>query len=81
MIFEPSVLDFVVSSVRQLFNNDSITAQDNFFERGGDSMAAIDFVALIQQKYKIKLDLVTLFEQRKLENLAQVIATQLSHGQ
>ncbi|MDA9271920.1 acyl carrier protein [bacterium] len=77
---EASTLDFVVTLVRRLFNNESITEQDDFFEQGGDSIAAIDFIALVQQEYGIKLDLVTLFEQRQLYKLADIIMSKIQHG-
>jgi acyl carrier protein len=58
---------------QQLLGVDSIGANDNFFDLGGDSILAIHLFAEIEKVFKIKLPVSVLFDAPTLEELAETI--------
>ena len=51
---------------------------DDFFEYGGDSLRAIQFVNFVKKRYGMELSLQTLFQQSKLALLSQTVETEIS---
>ena len=74
------VLDFLIKSVKYLLEIDHVTENDDFFTLGGDSLTAIDLIALIQKQYQIKLELIVLFENRTLVDLSNAIIKKTSNN-
>jgi len=56
-----------------LLNREEISAEDDFFLLGGDSLAAVHLMLEIEQAFGRELGLGTLFEQPRLEALAALI--------
>lgn len=78
-VTKADVLDFLADTIKNLLQIDNVNDSDDFFMLGGDSLAAIDLIALIQKQYQIKLELVMLFENRTLAKLSHVIIEQISN--
>ncbi|QDR79913.1 non-ribosomal peptide synthetase [Sporomusa termitida] len=57
----------------EVLNYQAPGLDDDFFEFGGDSLRAIQFVNLVKKRYGIELSLQTLFQQSKLALLAQTV--------
>ena len=57
----------------QLLNIDSVGVKDSFFDLGGHSLVAINLMSKIQQQFGKKLPLATLFTNRTIEDLANLI--------
>ncbi len=57
-----------------------IGAQDNFFERGGHSLAAVQVVARLRRPHGIAVSLPQLFQYPLLADLAQVLEPETSSG-
>ncbi len=74
------VIDFLIASVKNLLGIDHVTENDDFFTLGGDSLAAIDLIALIQKQYQFKLELIVLFENRTLIDLSNAIIEKISNN-
>lgn len=74
------VLNFLIESVKNLLEINDVIESDDFFTLGGDSLAAIDLIALIQKQYQIKLELVVLFENRTLVDLSNAIIEKISNN-
>jgi acyl carrier protein len=46
---EKSVLDAVLAAYRQILDDPSVSADDDFFELGGDSFQAMDVMAALEE--------------------------------
>jgi len=58
---------------QQLLGIDSIGFHQNYFDLGGDSSIAVQLFARIEQVFKVKLPLATLFEAPTIEELARLL--------
>jgi thioesterase domain-containing protein/acyl carrier protein len=58
---------------REVLGVSSVSAEDNFFERGGYSLLALRLYGRIEQEFGIRLPLPTLFQAPTLEALAEVL--------
>ncbi|MGN7610536.1 amino acid adenylation domain-containing protein [Magnetococcales bacterium HHB-1] len=63
-----------------LLNRSPIGVQDDFFDLGGHSLIAVQLMAKINQHFRLKLPLATLFQGATIEQLASII-DQKSHDQ
>lgn len=68
---ERSLLD----GLRQLLGQPQITANDNFFDVGGDSLSAMRFCAAVSEQHGVDVPLVTLFEVDSLQDLIAHVRT------
>lgn len=57
----------------KLLHHASIGIYDNFFEIGGDSLAAIDLTLQIEKKFNISLPIAALLEAPTVEKLAEML--------
>lgn len=48
-----------------------VSADDDFFQIGGDSMSAISLVHEIEKQYGVRLSLATLFNLRKINKIIE----------
>jgi amino acid adenylation domain-containing protein len=58
---------------KKVLNFDKIDINDNFFEIGGDSLAAINLTTHIYEKMKIKVNIKNVFENPTIKELSQFI--------
>lgn len=79
-VTKTDVLDFLMGSVKNLLQIEDVMKSDDFFTLGGDSLTAIDLISLIQKQYQIKLELIALFENKTLDELANVIIERISNN-
>lgn len=57
----------------EILNIDPVGVKDNFFELGGHSLLAVNLMAKIQRRFDKQLPLSTLFTNRTIEDLANLI--------
>ncbi|CAM5241032.1 MULTISPECIES: phosphopantetheine-binding protein [Streptomyces] len=64
---------------RSLFGIDEVSADDNFFALGGNSLTAIRFLARVEEQFaEDVLPPETLYEDPRLASLAQAIDTAMA---
>ena len=59
----------LLDGLRQLLGQPQITANDNFFDVGGDSLSAMRFCAAVSEQHGVDVPLATLFEVDSLQDL------------
>jgi len=59
----------LLDGLRQLLGQPRITARDNFFDVGGDSLSAMRFCAAVSEQHGVDVPLVKLFEVDSLQEL------------
>lgn len=67
-------LSITLSAFRQVLGNPSVGPDDDFFELGGDSMQAIDAVALIEATVGVEIPTAWFFTFPTAAELASAIA-------
>jgi amino acid adenylation domain-containing protein len=68
----------LLSLVRELLQNDAITAEDNFFLAGGHSLLGMQLVMRLRKAFDVAFTLRQLFEAPTVETLALLIETKLT---
>jgi thioesterase domain-containing protein/acyl carrier protein len=58
---------------RKLLSLESVDKEQNFFDLGGDSSLAVRMFAEIEDIFKVKLPLATLYESPTIEDLARIV--------
>lgn len=58
---------------QELLGLETVSADQNYFDLGGDSSLAVHLFARIEKRFHIKLPLATLFEAPTIEELARVV--------
>jgi phthiocerol/phenolphthiocerol synthesis type-I polyketide synthase E len=58
---------------QQLLGIESVDLDQNYFDLGGDSILAVQLFAQIEQVFKVKLPVATLFDAPTIKELAQVL--------
>jgi phthiocerol/phenolphthiocerol synthesis type-I polyketide synthase E len=71
----------VIEIWRELFGIDSIRSEDNFFDRGGNSLIALQLVAQLRTTFKIDLPLRVVFESQSVTALTGRIFEMLTREQ
>ena len=56
---------------------DSVEAQQNYFDLGGDSSTAVQMFARIAREFDVKLPLVTLYEAPTIEELERILTSEI----
>jgi len=72
---DPSVLDSVVQTAALVLQRDDVTAQSNFLELGGSSLAAIHLVDKLNKQYGTDLSPLAPIEAETLGALAELYAS------
>ncbi len=57
----------------EVLRHDDASADDDFFEAGGDSLSALHFIALVERDIGVSLPLATMLEERSLARLSWAI--------
>jgi phthiocerol/phenolphthiocerol synthesis type-I polyketide synthase E len=57
----------------ELLDVESIAADQNYFDLGGDSSSGVQMFAQIEKVFKVKLPLATLYEAPTIEELARIV--------
>lgn len=74
-----SIFDAVLTAYRQALNNAEITAEDDFFELGGDSVRVMDATELIWKMTGVEIGLGLFFTYPTAAELATaILADQVS---
>ena len=68
-----SVLDAVLAAYRDILDNPDVTPDDDFFDIGGDSMQALDALAIIEEELDIRIGVATFFTCPTAGDLARAI--------
>src|SRR6516164_3688444 len=58
---------------QQLLGIESVDLDQNYFDLGGDSILAVQLFAQIEQVFKVKLPVATLFDAPTIKELARVL--------
>jgi len=58
---------------RELLKLDAIGVHDDFFDLGGDSMAAVALVAHLHETFDLELDLASLFDRPTIAGLSELV--------
>ena len=66
--------------VRQLLENDEVTADEDFFLAGGHSLLAMQLLTRLQKAFGVKLSLQQLFESPTVSKLAAIVEQELLDG-
>jgi acyl carrier protein len=66
--------------VRQLLENDEVTADEDFFLAGGHSLLAMQLLTRLQKAFGVKLSLHQLFESPTVSELAVLVEQKLLDG-
>ena len=66
----------LINIVKEVLSIQSVQLEDDFFDLGGQSLTALGFVVLTEQKYGINISPRIIYENPKIENLIQAIKTQ-----
>ena len=61
--------------IAEIIGINEASADDDFFQIGGDSMSAISLVHEIEKQYGVKLPLATLFNLRKIKKIVEKTAS------
>ncbi|BAZ44104.1 amino acid adenylation domain-containing protein [Chondrocystis sp. NIES-4102] len=64
---------------QQVLNVDSISVTDNFFDLGGHSLLAVALFEKIEQTFKRKIPLATLFKAPTIEQLGEILGSQTNN--
>ncbi|MGB8170025.1 MAG: amino acid adenylation domain-containing protein [Chthoniobacteraceae bacterium] len=62
----------IMQAWQNVFVNHTIGVRDNFFDLGGDSLLALTLIAEINRLLKVDLEVLTLFDNPTVEELARV---------
>jgi len=73
-----SVLDAVLAAYRQILHNSEVTADDDFFEFGGDSIRVMNAIALIEEMIGVEINVGLFFSYPTAGELTKAITTQPS---
>jgi acyl carrier protein len=68
-----SIFDAVLTAYRQTLNNAEMTAEDDFFESGGDSVLVMEATELIQEMTGVEISLGLFFTYPTAAELATAI--------
>ena len=71
----------VIEIWRELFGSDTIRAEDNFVDQGGNSLIALQLVARLRATFKIDLPLRVIFESQTVTALAGRIFEMITRDQ
>jgi thioesterase domain-containing protein/acyl carrier protein len=76
------VTDEVTAKLTQIWEEmlgvDCIAPHQNYFDLGGDSILAVQLFTRIEQQFKVKLPLATLFDAPTIQELAQALQREAS---
>src|SRR5712664_2987223 len=68
-----SALDAVLAAYRQILDTPDVTADDDFFELGGDSIQAMNIIALVQEMIGAEISVGMFFTYPTAAELATAI--------
>jgi acyl carrier protein len=69
-----SILRFILARCCDLLGWDELRPQDNFFEVGGDSLAATELLAACEAEFDVSMDLEVLFSVSTLREFAEAVS-------
>ncbi|HEX5115475.1 MAG TPA: acyl carrier protein [Pseudonocardiaceae bacterium] len=72
------IRDLVVGLFREILGNRNITAEDDFFEHGGDSVKGVTLVHSLRDKVGVRVPIATLFMRRTPDELCDEVMASLA---
>jgi acyl carrier protein len=72
---ETNVLDAVLAAYRQALENVDVNSDDDFFEVGGDSVQALNVIAILEDTLGIQISAARFFSCPTAAELAAAIQT------
>jgi phthiocerol/phenolphthiocerol synthesis type-I polyketide synthase E len=70
---EPTTIDRLRPLWRAVLYRDDIAAEDDFFDLGGDSLAAVEVINRVNAELGVALETIVLFDHPTLAELAALI--------
>ena len=67
----------VVSICRELLCNDTVTPDTNFFISGGNSLLALRFLTLVQERLCVAMTMTDIFTGKSLRDWCDVIRSRM----
>ncbi|ACS86843.1 AMP-binding protein [Musicola paradisiaca] len=77
---KPGLESTIAHIVQQILKREHINADDSFFELGGDSIAAMQLAARLEQEYEMNIRLEWVLDNPTVAGLANIIAAELIMG-
>ncbi|MDX5572987.1 amino acid adenylation domain-containing protein [Streptomyces sp. ID01-9D] len=71
----PGVEEQLLAQWREMFHNDAIGPEDDFFELGGYSMLAVEVVTRVQEEFGVEISFADFFEVPTVAELARKITS------
>jgi acyl carrier protein len=71
--FAIDLLETVLTTARTVFRK-PVTPTDNFFDLGGDSLCAVEFGMLLEERLGVEMDMNALLAANDLADMAGVVA-------
>jgi acyl carrier protein len=71
---EDAVALQIVAMLARILAKPSVSADDDFFELGGDSLTATELMVAIEAQYGVVVDPVEVFEEPNIRKFARMIA-------
>lgn len=68
-----STLDRIVNVCKEIFDDDDITAEDDFYGIGGDSISAMKLAAWIYETYHVEIQVFEILNNPEMEEIANLV--------
>ncbi|MCR4567050.1 MAG: SDR family NAD(P)-dependent oxidoreductase [Pseudobutyrivibrio sp.] len=79
--FEPPVTELqeeIAHIWKNILKREQIGLNDKFFECGGNSLNSVRIIAMINEKYHIKMDLTNLYKSNRLKDFVSIVEQQIT---
>ena len=72
-ISKTHIAEEIARMLSRVLANASVTADSDFFKVGGDSLAAMELMAAIEEKFGLVVDAVVIFERPNIRDFAEAV--------
>ncbi|WP_371222915.1 phosphopantetheine-binding protein [Orientia tsutsugamushi] len=78
-LYEDYIKNTIINIWQEAFGIKEVRLEDDFFDLGGDSLAALQFIAEIKKKLNLELELVNI-KYPTLQNIIEILSNQSKSG-
>ncbi|MCR4955142.1 MAG: AMP-binding protein [Lachnospiraceae bacterium] len=71
----------LVQALKEIFDDDDITAEDDFYSIGGDSISAMKLAAWIHENYGVEVQVFDILNNPDIAEIAGLIEEAMEHGE